>query len=118
LGNTQIGGVGSGIHIPQIAGFARFFQTFFDFSNNLLDALHGENGKQFVYKKTRAGIVKQEVRIGAMNDNEVIIEEGVVEDDTLYLSLPAGSSSFSVKYLPPQTDISLSNSPKRDSSAQ
>jgi hypothetical protein len=37
LGNTQVGGVRSGIHIPQIAGFARFFQTFFDFSNNLLE---------------------------------------------------------------------------------
>ncbi len=64
-----------------------------------LDALHGESGKQFVYKKTRTGIVKQEVRTGAMNDNEVVIEEGITSDDALYLSLPTESASPSVKYL-------------------
>jgi hypothetical protein len=64
-----------------------------------LDALHGENGKQFVYKKVRTGLVKQEVRIGAMNDNEVVIEEGITTDDALYLSLPPESGNLAVKYL-------------------
>ncbi len=64
-----------------------------------LDALHGESGKQFVYKKTRTGIMKQEVRIGAMNDNEVVIEEGITTDDALYLSLPPESGNLAVKYL-------------------
>ena len=34
-----------------------------------------------------------------MNDNEVVIEEGITSDDALYLSLPTESASPSVKYL-------------------
>lgn len=64
-----------------------------------LDALHGESGKQFVYKKTRTGIVKQEVRTSAMNDNEVVIEEGLTTDDAIYLSLPPESGNIPIQYL-------------------
>ncbi len=64
-----------------------------------LDALHSESGKQFVYKKTRTGIVKQEVRTSAMNDNEVVVEEGLTTDDAIYLSLPPGSGNIPMQYL-------------------
>jgi multidrug efflux pump subunit AcrA (membrane-fusion protein) len=58
-----------------------------------LECLHTiENEKSklyYVYKKVNSSIVKQEVKIGAMNDNEVIIERGLNKKDEVMISVPA-----------------------------
>jgi len=43
----------------------------------------------YVYKKVNSNIIKQEVKIGQMNDNEVIIEHGLTKKDDVMISVPA-----------------------------
>jgi HlyD family secretion protein len=46
------------------------------------------NKVYYVYKKDKSNIVRQEVQIGEMNDNEVIIKKGISKKDEILLSLP------------------------------
>lgn len=53
-----------------------------------LECLHTEGTQTFVYKKDGSTIVKQQVELGATNENEATIERGLTEKDQLYLSTP------------------------------
>ena len=55
-----------------------------------LEAVTSEAGIPYVYKKSGASVVKQEVETGAMNDNEVVIVRGLDINDRVLLSPPAG----------------------------
>ncbi|MCO5251141.1 MAG: HlyD family secretion protein [Candidatus Kapabacteria bacterium] len=64
-----------------------------------LEGLHTEDNIDkekvyFVYKKEKSKIVKQEVKIGIMNQNEVVIESGLTADDEILLSEPAEKSEL------------------------
>ncbi len=65
-----------------------------------LECLHNENGKSYVYTRRSSSTVKQEVRIGAMNDNEVQILAGLNQGDQAYLSPPQNASTASLAPLP------------------
>jgi hypothetical protein len=56
-----------------------------------LEALFGTDTMMYVY---RTNGVKQVVVPGEMNDNFRIIEQGLQEDDEIYLSLPADAETF------------------------
>ncbi len=61
-----------------------------------IEAVHSEiiKGKKeeekvtFVYKRNGSGIIKQEVKLGLMNENEVIVEKGLNKDEEIHLSTP------------------------------
>jgi multidrug efflux pump subunit AcrA (membrane-fusion protein) len=53
-----------------------------------LESVHNENGVTFAFKKSSIGIVKQEIKLGKTNDNEVVILEGLKENEEVMLSLP------------------------------
>jgi hypothetical protein len=59
-----------------------------------LESIHTEDGFTYVFKKDGASAVKQEVQIGLMNDNEVIIEKGLTQKDEVYLSIPPDSDKL------------------------
>ena len=61
-----------------------------------LDCLHPQNDTTFVYKKDNGGYIKQEVAVGLMNDNEVVIENGLNEKDEIYLSVPEDDGKMPV----------------------
>ena len=42
----------------------------------------------FVYQKDNSSIVKKQVEIGEMNENEVIIKKGITKNDEILLSIP------------------------------
>ncbi len=65
-----------------------------------LECLHGENNMTVVYKQSGSTFVRQEVRVGAMNDNEVVIEQGLTAEDRLYLSVPAKAEGIKTIALP------------------
>jgi aspartate/methionine/tyrosine aminotransferase len=44
--------------------------------------------------------VKQQVKIGQTNDNEVIITEGVKEGESVYLSMPKNAETEQLVLLP------------------
>lgn len=54
-----------------------------------LESVHTEGTVTFVYKKNGGDVIKQEVKLGAMNDNATVVLEGVTEKDELLLSSPA-----------------------------
>jgi multidrug efflux pump subunit AcrA (membrane-fusion protein) len=54
-----------------------------------LDCLHQDSkGTNFVYLKKANSIVRQEVKVGKSNENEIIITEGLNAEDIVYLSVP------------------------------
>jgi multidrug efflux pump subunit AcrA (membrane-fusion protein) len=53
-----------------------------------LECVHTEGSLTFVYKKNGGDPIKQEVKLGAMNENATVVLEGVTEKDELLLSSP------------------------------
>jgi hypothetical protein len=65
-----------------------------------LEALYGENGVAFVYRRAGGHVVKQEVVAGPMNDRDVVIERGLAEHDQVLLSTPANPERVELVRLP------------------
>lgn len=53
-----------------------------------LEAIHTVDEHQFVYKQSGTGIVLQQVALGAMNETQVVIEEGLERTDRVLVSAP------------------------------
>jgi hypothetical protein len=53
-----------------------------------LECVHTTDSLTFVYKKNGGKILRQEVVLGPSNENDVIIENGLAENDRVWLSLP------------------------------
>jgi multidrug efflux pump subunit AcrA (membrane-fusion protein) len=53
-----------------------------------LECVHTEGSTTFVYKKNGGSIVKQEVKLGLLNDNAAVVERGIGGDDDLLLTTP------------------------------
>lgn len=65
-----------------------------------LEALNNENGVPFVYRRHGAGVSKQEVETGAINDDEAVITRGIEEGDRVLLSAPPDRATMSLERLP------------------
>jgi RND family efflux transporter MFP subunit len=65
-----------------------------------LETIHTVDSLTFVYKKDGPGVIKQEVALGLINENEAIIEEGLTRDDKIYLSIPENPDDIQVARLP------------------
>jgi RND family efflux transporter MFP subunit len=74
-----------------------------------IEALNSEDGVPFVFHQSGGSVRKQEVVTGAMNDNEVVILEGLEEDDRVLLIPPPDRDDMSLHR--------LENSPVHDDSA-
>lgn len=64
-----------------------------------LECVHTEGAVTFVYKKNGGDPVKQEVKLGAMNDNAAVVLAGVTEKDELLLSSPAEPEKLKIVLL-------------------
>ncbi len=65
-----------------------------------LETIHAQDSMNVVYKRSSSGPVMQQVVLGIMNENDVVIHEGIDLDDELFLSLPADTSNIAKSYLP------------------
>lgn len=65
-----------------------------------LETIHTVDSLNFVFKSDGLDIAMQQVVLGLMNDNDVIIHEGVSPDDVLYLSTPEDTTDIRKIYLP------------------
>jgi multidrug efflux pump subunit AcrA (membrane-fusion protein) len=54
-----------------------------------LECVHTEGTTTFVFKKDRGSVVKQEVKLGQMNESATVVLAGITQKDLLYLSSPA-----------------------------
>jgi multidrug efflux pump subunit AcrA (membrane-fusion protein) len=53
-----------------------------------LECVHTEGATTFVFKKNGGGIVKQQVKLGLLNENAAVVRQGVEEKDELFLTTP------------------------------
>ena len=65
-----------------------------------LEAVSSDAGVTFVYKQSGGRVVKQEVATGAMNDDEVVVSQGLEEGDRVLLSPPEGKETMELVRLP------------------
>ena len=67
-----------------------------------LETIHTYRDVDIVYKKEGQSTVMQQIVMGIMNENDVVIHEGVELEDQLYLSLPTDTTGIERRYLPSQ----------------
>ena len=65
-----------------------------------LECIHTEGTTTFVFKKDGAGALKQQVKLGMMNENEAVVLEGVNEQDEVFLSTPDDPEKLTMEMLP------------------
>lgn len=66
-----------------------------------LECLHKKNDSiNYIYKRKGGTIQKQEVMLGLINSNEVIIQSGLESNERVYLSIPSGQSDKLIALLP------------------
>ncbi len=65
-----------------------------------LEAVQTEAGRSFVYRNSGGNLTRQEVVLGMMNENNVIIERGLTENDLVYLSQPESLEGIATDSLP------------------
>lgn len=64
-----------------------------------LEAIHASDSLTYVFARRGAGVVRQEVELGLLNENEAIVEAGLDVDDRVYLTLPADTSGLPLRRL-------------------
>ena len=64
-----------------------------------LETVHTTDSLSFVFVK-EGGPLRREVRLGLMNENEVVIEAGLERNATLYLATPEGGEDTELVRLP------------------
>ncbi len=61
-----------------------------------LECVHTEGQTTFVYKKNGGSVVKQEVKLGLLNDNAAVVQKGVEDGDELLLTTPQDPGTLPV----------------------
>jgi len=69
-----------------------------------LEALGSDSGVAYVYKQTGGRVLKQEVVTGAMNDDEVVVEQGLAEGDRVVLTPPSDQAKLKLVRLTHQAN--------------
>lgn len=65
-----------------------------------IEAVFSEDGVAFVYRREGTRVRKQQVVTGAMNENEVVLVEGVEEGDVVLMAPPADANRLDIERLP------------------
>lgn len=69
-----------------------------------IEAVSNENGVAFVFKRDGGKVVKQQVAVGAMNDDAIIVQQGLSEGDRVLLVPPTDKDKLSLEKLPGLAD--------------
>ena len=59
-----------------------------------LETVHTQDSLTYVFARREGNLVRQQVRLGLLNENRAIVDAGVTPEDALYLSLPADTSGL------------------------
>lgn len=65
-----------------------------------LECVHTEGTTTFLFKKDGGSILKQEVKLGMMNENEAVVLKGIDERDQVFLSIPPEPEKLRTAMLP------------------
>ena len=75
-----------------------------------LETIHTQDSLNFVFVRRGSRVMRQEVTLGLLNENEAIVEAGLDEADRLYLSLPADTSGLPLERLKPSEALASTES--------
>lgn len=64
-----------------------------------LESIHNEKNIVYVFKKEGSSYVRQQVKVGKTNDNDIIILDGLSEKDQVLVSKPANAEKITLKKL-------------------
>lgn len=64
-----------------------------------LESIHVQDSASFVFKKSGLFAIMQEIELGLMNENEVIVHRGLNMEDVIYLSVPEDTAGIERSYL-------------------
>lgn len=64
-----------------------------------LETIHTVDSLNFVFKREGLSTVMQQVILGIMNQNDVVIREGITPEDQLYLSTPVDTAGIRKEFL-------------------
>lgn len=64
-----------------------------------LEAVFVEDSVTIAYTMSGSSIIKQQIKTGQRNENEIIVEEGLTEEDAVLLNAPENSGKLKVSYL-------------------
>jgi RND family efflux transporter MFP subunit len=65
-----------------------------------LETVMSDSGVSYVFRKSGARVVRQQVETGALNDDEVVIVRGLQENDRVLLSPPPDKDKLALARLP------------------
>ena len=65
-----------------------------------LEAVTASGGYSYVYKKAGHGVVRQMIETGVMNDNEIVVRQGLAADDHVLLTTPADTAGIKTEIIP------------------
>lgn len=65
----------------------------------MFSEVEGDETTYFVYKKTSSGVVRQQIIPGIMNEVEIVVTEGLNEDDEILISRPANPETIKISLL-------------------
>ena len=65
-----------------------------------LEAVVSDSGLSYVYKRDGSGVVRQQIDVGIMNDNEIVVRRGLAKGNEVFLVPPADRVSIETVRLP------------------
>ncbi|MFH1160624.1 MAG: efflux RND transporter periplasmic adaptor subunit [bacterium] len=66
-----------------------------------LEAVFNNDTATFVYKQDGSRVIRQQIVVGLSNDNEIIVKEGLTEEDEVLLIAPEDRADLKLIMLPP-----------------
>ena len=75
-----------------------------------LETIHTQDSLTYVFARRGGRTVRQEVHLGLLNENEVIVEDGLTMEDRLYLSLPTDTTGVDLQRLEKQEALATKGS--------
>ena len=66
-----------------------------------LECIHNDGDSlSYVYLKDGLSFIKKEVKTGEANEDNIVIKEGLTEEDMVYLSIPENNKDLEIEKLP------------------
>lgn len=72
-----------------------------------LEAIYNDHQLSYVFKSDNGSLVKQQIRVQAVNETTALISNGLKAGDKVYLSLPADTSGLALVKLNPKNEVVL-----------
>ena len=77
-----------------------------------IEAVHSDSSITYVFKKSGNTITKQQIETGAMNDNEVVVLQGLTDDDRVLLTPPSNHDKLTLSKIANFTPMAPPNGDK------